>query len=154
MKQLFILLTMLTCFSCRKDEVVDRTPELLTKSWKMTAWDVITPLQGTPLAGQSPNWYSPGGCYSEMLWTYQPNGDLVIKDAPTCVPSGSSGVYNSKWTLANGNKEINISGSPFASFTYTIVSLNSTKLVVQRNENVGYSGGTINLLIQREYTAQ
>lgn len=140
--------------SCKKETVNDKTPELITKSWKITAWDVITPLQGTPLEGQSSNWYAPGGCYSEMLWTFQTAGTLVIKDPPSCIPSGTTGVYNSTWALTNNNKELNISGYPFGSFTYTIISLTPTKLVVQRNENVGYSGGEINLIIQREYTAQ
>lgn len=154
MKQLAFILTAFLFFSCKKETVNDRTPELLARSWKMTAWDVITPLQGTPLEGQSSNWYTPGGCYSEMLWTFQTDGNLIIKDAPSCIPSGTTGIYNSSWALKNNNKELEISGSPFGIFTFTIISLAPTKLVVQRNENVGYSGGTINLLIQREYTAQ
>ncbi len=153
MRYVFILIVVVTCFSCKK-ETIDKTPKLLSRTWKMTAWEVVTPLQGTPLEGQSSNWYAPGGCYSEMTWDFQSNGDLIIKDAPSCIPSGSSGVYNSRWILVNNNKEINVTGSPFATFTYNIVSLTATKLVVQRNETVGYSGGTINLLLQREYTAQ
>lgn len=154
MKHLVFILTAFLFFSCKKETVNDRTPELLTNSWKMTAWDVVTPLQGTPLEGRSSNWYSPGGCYSEMVWTFEVGGTLVVKDAPSCIPSGTIGIYNSTWILTNNNKELNISGSPFGNFTYTIISLTPTKLVVQRNENVGYSGGTINLLMQREYTAQ
>lgn len=153
MKHLIFLLTLTLCLSCKKDAVVDRAPELLSKSWKMTAWDVITPLQGTPLAGQSSNWYTPG-CYSNMLWTYEKNGDLIIKEDSSCIPSGTTGIAYSKWILVNNNKKISISGYPFGSFIYNIISLTETKLVVQRSENVGYGGGVINLVLQREYTAQ
>ena len=154
MKRLIFLLTLTLFFGCKKDIEIDKTPELLTKSWKMTAWNVITPLQGTPLAGQSSHWYA-RGCYSDMLWTFENNGNLIIKDSPSCISSGSTGIHNSKWALVNNNTEINVDGYPFGKFTYTIISLTDTKLVVQRNENVGYGGSqTIDLVTQREYMAQ
>jgi hypothetical protein len=155
MKKIAYLLVLITLFiACKKETVTDQTSALLAKNWKMTALDVITPLQGTPLAGQSSNWYAPG-CYSDMIWTYNSDGSLTITEAPSCILAGTSGIYNSKWALVNNNREISISGSPFGNFTYTIISLTETKLVVQRNENISYAGGgTINLLLQREYTAQ
>lgn len=154
MKRLFFLITLSLFFGCKKDTVTDMTPKLLSKSWKMTAWDVITPLQGTPLAAQSSHWYAQG-CYSDMIWKYETDGNLIIRDAPSCITAGTTGIHNSKWTLVNNNKAINIDGSPFGKFTYTIISLTETKLVVQRNENVGYGGSqTIDLVTQREYMAQ
>jgi hypothetical protein len=154
MKQLILILLSFLFISCKKEIVNDRTRELLTKSWKMTSLDVITPLSGTPLEGQSSNWYTPGGCNSEMIWTFEKGGNLVIKDALSCIPSGTNGVYTNSWVLTNNNMQLDISGSPFGNFTYKLMSLTATKLVVQRNENVGYSGGVINLLIERVYTAQ
>ena len=109
---------------------------------------------GTPLAGQSSNWYA-HGCYSEMLWTYEANGNLTISDTSSCIASGETGIYNSIWSLVKNNKVIVISGSPFGNFNYNIISLTEKKLVVQRNETVGYGGSnTIDLVTQREYTAQ
>ncbi len=48
MKKYLPLLLIVTFFSCKK-EAVDNTPELLSKSWKMTAKTILTPFQGTPL---------------------------------------------------------------------------------------------------------
>jgi hypothetical protein len=153
MKAFIFMLTLMILFGCSKE--VDTITKLLNKNWKMTAWDVVTPLQGTPLQGQATNWYSSVGCYSEMIWSFHPDGSLLIRDAPSCVAAGTTGIYNSTWALANNNKEINIDGSPFGHFTYTIISLTPSKLVVQRDENVGYGGSAvIKLVLQREYTAQ
>lgn len=153
MQRWFFLWLVLLFVACRKEEVEDVTPTLLARTWKLTALEVIPPLQGTPLEGQSSNWYSQG-CNTNWLWKFSAIGDLIIEEAPGCIAPETTGVHLSKWTLSNNSKDLNITGSPFGIFTFSIIHITPTKLVVQRKENVGYGGGEIELILQREFTAQ
>jgi hypothetical protein len=156
---LFPILCLVLFVSCKKhDTTVDLTPQLLMRTWKLYSQDVITPLQGTALNGTSQHWYGPDyapGCYSKMLWTFQADNNVKIQDDAACIPSGTNGINLNSWRLSNKNKSLDINGSTFGTFTYSIISLTESKLIVQRQQKVGYSnGGLIDLLIQYEYDAQ
>lgn len=155
MKRYIPLLFIITCLSCKK-EVVDNTPELLTKSWKMTARIILTPFQGTPLDGLSNNWYSPGTCYSDIIWTYKKDGNFLNEPSGSCVPGTANGIDTlyGKWNLVENNKTIKVQyiGGGFADFEFKIIELNSTKMVVQRIERTNVGGSqTMDLLNQYEF---
>ena len=154
MKKLFPILLIIFLFSCKK-ETVDKTPQLVSKSWKITAMNVLTPLQGTPLDGLSTNWYEPTDCRFKEIWKLNSSGTLEIKNDSSCIFGGLTDITTGKWTLSNNNTKINILYSQYGRFTYTIIDLTETKLTVQRNEVTGISGlQTINLLIEYEFSAQ
>jgi hypothetical protein len=155
MKKYLPLLFIVTFLSCKK-AAIDNTPELLSKSWKMTARTILTPFQGTPLDGLSNNWYSPGTCYSDIIWTYQKDGNFLNEPSGSCVPGTANGIdtLRGKWSLVENNKTIKvqyISGG-FVDFEFKIIELTSTKMVVQRTERTGVGGSQImDLLNQYEF---
>ena len=159
MKIITAIVLSVLIMGCKKEDIyVTPTSQLLKKTWKLYSQDVITPLQGTALDGLSQNWFGPtyqDGCYTKMLWTYQDGNKLTISDEISCIPSGSTGMHYSTWTLSNKNKTITIAGAPFGDFVYSIISITDKKLVVQRQQIVGHAnGGSIDLLIQYEYNAK
>ena len=154
-KRLPLLLLFICVLSCKK-EYIDATPELLSKSWKMTGRIILTPFQGTPLEGLSNNWYSPGGCYSDMIWNYKRDGAFQNEPAGSCVAGTSNGMdtLRGKWTLLNNNKTIKVhyTGGGFADFEFKIIELTQAKMVVQRTERTGVGGSQVmNLLNQYEF---
>ncbi len=140
------LLIFIIALGCKK-ETIDNTPELLSKSWKMTARTILTPFQGTPFEGLSNNWYSPGGCYSDMIWTYKSNGTYQNEPAGSCVPGTANGIdtLRGKWTLIDNNKTIKVDyiGGGFANFQFKIIELTPLKMVVQRVERTGIAGAQV-----------
>jgi len=155
MKRLFPILIFIIFLSCKK-EAVDITPELLSKSWKMTNWTILTPFRGTPLEGSSNNWYSPGGCYTDMIWTYKRDGSFQNEPAGSCVPGTANGIdtLRGKWTLIDNSKTIKVQfiGGGFANFEFKIIDITATKMVVQRVERTGVGGSQImDLLSQYEF---
>lgn len=146
MKKYLPLLFFITIFSCKK-EAVDNTPELLSNSWKMTARTILTPFQGTPLEGTSNNWYSPGTCYSDIIWTYKRDGTFLNEPAGSCVPGTAAGIDTmyGKWFLINDSKTIKVdyTRGGFANFEFKIIELTQTKLVVQRVERTGIAGAQV-----------
>ena len=120
---------------------MDYTPELLSKSCKMTAWTILTPFKGTPLEGTSNDWYSSGDCYSDMIWTYKKDGTFLNEPAGSCVPGTAAGIDTlyGKWSLLNNSKTIKVdyTRGGFANFEFKIIELTPTKLIVQRVERTG-----------------
>jgi len=154
MKKLFIIVVILFLCSCKK-ETIDQTPQLLSKSWKITAMNVLTPLKGTPLEGLSTNWYAPSGCRFKQIWTLNPSGTLEIKDDPICIIASAQSSSAGTWNLSNNNSKINITNGWYGNFTYSLVNLTDTKFTVQRNEVSGIGGlQNMNLLIEYEFSAQ
>jgi len=155
MKRYFPILIFIVILSCKK-EAVDITPELLSKSWKMTNWTILTPFRGTLLEGSSNNWYSPGGCYTDMIWTYKRDGSFQNEPAGSCVPGTTNGIdtLRGKWTLIDNSKTIKVQfiGGGFANFEFKIIDITATKMVVQRVERTGVGGSQImDLLSQYEF---
>lgn len=140
MKKFLPFLLIVILFSCQKDDV-DNTSGLISKSWKMTGWTILTPFQGTPLEGYSNNWYSAGTCYSDMLWTYKNDGTFINEPAGSCVPGTANGIDTlyGKWSLLNDNKVIKVvyTGGGFADFEFKIIELTPMRMVVQRVERTG-----------------
>ncbi|MCF8342496.1 MAG: lipocalin family protein [Chitinophagaceae bacterium] len=155
MKRYLPILIFITILSCKK-EAIDNTPALLSKSWKMTNWTILTPFQGTPLQGLSNNWYSPGGCYSDMIWTYKRDGSFQNEPPVSCGPGTANGIdtFRGNWTLIDNSKTIKvqyIGGGP-ADFEFKIIEITTTKMVVQRVERTGVGGSQImDLLSQYEF---
>ena len=146
MKKYLPLLLFITVLSCKK-ETIDNTPELLSKSWKMTARTILTSLQGTPLEGYSNNWYSSGTCYSDIIWTYKKDGTFLNEPAGSCVPGTAAGIDTmyGKWSLTNNSQTIKVdyTGGGFANFEFKIIELTPTKMVVQRIERTGIAGAQV-----------
>ena len=155
MKRYLPILMFIIILGCKK-EAVDNTPELLSKSWKMTGRTILTPFQGTPLEGSSNNWYSPGGCYTDMIWTYKRDGSFQNEPAGSCVPGTANGIdtLRGKWTLIDNSKTIKVQyiGGGFVDFEFKIIEITPTKMVVQRLERTGVGGSqTMDLLNQYEF---
>jgi hypothetical protein len=141
-------------FGCKKENA-DLTTQLLSKTWKMSAMDVITPLQGTPLSGLSTNWYAPNGCIAKQTWTYRPNGSLEIKDDSSCIVAGSQSSSQGTWKLLDNNTKIEIQGTWYGNFTYSLISLTENKLTVQKVVPTGVGGSQIiDLLMEYEFMSQ
>ena len=153
MKKIFAVVVICFLFSCKK-ETVDQTAQLLSKNWKITAMNVLTPLQGTALDGLTTNWYEPSGCRFKQVWTLSLNGTLEIKDDPTCFIPDTQSFSTGTWKLSTNNSKIEITNGWYGSFTYSIVSLTENKLTVQRNEvwGIGGSSQTMDLLVQYEFS--
>ena len=160
MKNFLPLILLVTVLGCQK-EAVDYTPELLSKSWKMTAFTALTPFEGTPLEGMSNNWFNPGTCWSDMTWTYKQDGTFLNEPAASCIP-GTAAVTDTlygKWSLINDNKTIKVeyTHGGFANFELNILELTPTKKVVQTiaKTSAGTSQATdaviMDLLFQYEF---
>gem|GEM_PF-6947545 len=122
----------------------------------MTGRVILTPLQGTPLEGTSNDWFSPGGCYSDMIWTYKRNGEFQNEPAGSCVPGTANGIdtLRGRWALVNDNKVIKVqyTGSGFENFEFRIVTLTNTLMVVERVERTSVGGSVVlDLLNQYEF---
>jgi hypothetical protein len=152
MKNLFPLFLLLIFFGCKKD-VPDNTTPLLTKSWKMTGWIVLTPLQGTLLDGISQNWMGASACVSDKIQAFKPGGIFLHEQAVTC---SNDRDYNGTWTLSDDYKTINVqyTGGGYPDFKYTIIALTNLLLKVQRQERSGVPGGEMDLLMQYEFQPQ
>lgn len=117
----------------------------------MTAWTVLTPLQGTPLDGTSQNWMGASTCVTDKIQTFKSDGTFLHEKASTC---NNDSDYNGIWTLSENRKVINVKyvGSGYADFNYNIIELTSSKLKVQRMERTGVGGSQImELLMQYEF---
>ena len=150
MKKLLPFLFLIPFLGCKK-ETVDNTPQLLAKSWKMTTWTVLTPLQGTPLEGVSTNWMGASACVSDKIQTFNLNGTFLHEKATTC-PNDTD--FNGVWTLSNNNKTVNVKyvGNGYADFSYNIIELTISKLKVQRLERSAIPNSqTMDLLMQYEF---
>ena len=154
MKKYLPLLLLVIVLSCKK-ETVDNTPELLSKSWKMTVDSVLTSFQGTPLEGVGNNWYDPADCYYDLIWIYKRDGSFENDPAGSCVAGTAMGdTLRGKWTLLDNNKTIKVQyiGTGFADFEFKIIELTPTKMVVQSSEITGVPGSqTMDLLHQYEF---
>lgn len=134
------LMLVLLLSGCSKDSGPD-TAELLTRSWSLTAKSIVSSLEGTPLAAFERNRLVPGTCLSDMGWTFKPGGDFQHETAPSCTQPSSPDVttYVGKWTLGNNGSTLNIvyTGSGFGKMNFTIISITSTELVMERMEKEG-----------------
>src|SRR5688572_7107461 len=104
LKNYLPLLFCISLLSCKK-ESIDHTAELLSKSWKMSAWTVLTPLEGTPLDGTSTNWMGANDCYSGRIQIFKPGGIFIHEKASICINDTD---YTGLWTLSEKNKAINV----------------------------------------------
>jgi len=150
MKNLLHLLLLFAFLGCKKDNT-DKTPELLAKSWKMTAYDCLTPLNGTPLEGYSTDWFMAGTCKSDQIQTFRPGGTFIHENAASC---NFEKDLMGTWTLSDNNTVINVTytGGGYVDFSYTIVELTSSKLVVTRTEKTLLPNSVImDLLIKYEF---
>jgi hypothetical protein len=150
MKNLLPLLLFLAFLGCKKDNV-DKTPELLAKSWKMTAYDCLTPLNGTPLEGYSTDWFSAGTCRCDQIQTFKLGGTFIYENAPAC--NFEKDIMGT-WTLSDNNTIINVTstGGGYGDFSYTIVELTSSKLVVTCIEKTLLPNSVImDLLVKYEF---
>ena len=147
MKNLLPMLLLLTIWGCKKDNV-DKTPELLSKSWKMTAWTVLTPFEGTPLQGLSTDWFDASPCVADAISTFKIGGTFTLQTVATC---NFQDTYNGVWALSNNSKVINVTfiGSGYSDFSYTIVELTSSKLIVTRLEKTGLENSEVMDLLMR-----
>ena len=153
MKKLLPLVLLFLFFSCKKEEAEkNNNAQLLVRSWKMTAWSVLTPLQGTPLEGVSTNWMGASACVSDKIQMFNRDGSFLHAKAATC--NGDSD-YNGVWSLSDNNTKVNVKyvGGGLADFSYKIIELNVLKLKVQRLERTATSGGEMNLLMEYEFQA-
>jgi hypothetical protein len=124
--------------TCTKDEGSSNTIKLLSRSWKMTAQRLVSPIPGYP-----ENWFSPG-CYTDMIWTYQSTGIFLHQASGSCAAAGYPDSYRGKWQLLdNRDIQVQYTGSGFADFTFTIIELNKGFMRVQRTEKVGVGGSTV-----------
>lgn len=154
-KFLPVILLLFVIAGCTKEDV-DSTAELLSKSWKMSGFIILTPFQGTPLEGLSNNWFSPGTCYSDIIWTYKKDGTFQNEPAGSCVPGTANGIdtMRGRWTLLDNNKTIKVQyiGDGFADFEFKIIELTPAKMVVQRTERTAVGGSEyLDLLAQYEF---
>ncbi len=152
MWKLLLFFFLFSVVGCKK-EVSDNTPQLLAKSWKMTAWTVLTPLQGTVLAGVSQNWMGASACVSDKIQTFKLGGVFIHEQAVTCTNDRD---YNGSWTLSDNNKSIHVkyTGGGYPDFRYTIIELTNMSLKVQRLERSVVPGGEMDLLMQYEFQPQ
>jgi hypothetical protein len=135
MNRILPLLILVALLGCKKD---NSTSDLLSKSWRLNARTILTP-------GNAVNWFHPGTCRSDMIWTYKSNGDFLMEPSGSCI-SGTSTLIDTvfgKWTLID-NKTIRLepiaTGLAFEAFEFKITRLTSSQLVVLRSENNSLDG--------------
>jgi len=147
MKNLLPMLLLLTIWGCKKDNV-DKTPELLSKSWKMTAWTVLTPFEGTPLQGVSTDWFDANPCVADAISTFIIDRTFTLQTVATC---NFQDTYYAVWTLSNNSKVINVTFTHggYSDFSYTIVELTASKLIVTRLEKTGLPNSEVMDLLMR-----
>ncbi len=119
----------------------------------MTGWKVLTPLQGTPLAGVSTDWMGASACVSDKIQVFNKDGSFLHTQATTCVGDSD---YKGVWTFSDNNTVINVKyvGSGYADFSYKIIGLSVLQLKVQRLEQTSTSGGEMTLLMEYEFQPQ
>ena len=154
MKKLLPLLILITFLGCKKEDVEsNNNAQLLLRNWKMTGWTVLTPLEGTPLAGVSTNWMGASACVSDKIQRFNKDGSFLHAQASTCTGDRD---YNGVWTFSDNNTTVNVKyvGGGYADFSYKIMELNVLKLRVHKLEKTSTSGGEMSLLMEYEFQAQ
>lgn len=146
MKKVLPFLLLILLFSCKKDNT-ESTIRLISGSWKMSAWTILTPFEGTPLEGYSNNWFKAGTCYSDMLWIYKSDGSFLNVLPGTC--AGASAGFDTlygRWSLLDNNQTIKVdyTHGGYANFKFKIIELSPTKMVVQRVERTGVAAADVN----------
>ena len=147
MKKYLPLLLIVSFLSCKKEDI-DNTPVLLSKSWRMTEWTVLTPLSGTPLDGTSQNWMGANLCVTEKIQTFKLDGTFIHEKTTTCVNDND---FTGLWTLSDNNKVVNVNyvGGGYVNFKYNIVEITTSNLKVQRLQRTGVGGSQfMDLLMQ------
>jgi hypothetical protein len=134
--QLTILTALILLAGCEKEDNIDNTV-LLSKSWKMTAERVVSPVTGTPLEVYSADWFDPSGCLENQIWTYRTNGELQVDEAPSCITPDSKNSVLGKWMFTSNGRVIDIEIEWFGKVQFTVIELNQKLLRVQRKHTVG-----------------
>lgn len=140
---LFIFALTLSLASCKKEQINDRVI-LLSKSWKMTAYKIVSPVAGTPLEGYSTDLFNANGCLENQIWNYSGNGGLQINEAPNCITPNSKSSVTGSWILSPDGNKIDISIEWFGQFSYTIVTLDQGLLRVNRKQTMGFGSSAGN----------
>jgi hypothetical protein len=115
MKNYLLFVAIIVVFGgCKKDVDVSAAA-LLSKTWKMTAMEVITPLQGTPLQGSSSNWFS-NGCFHTMLWNFKPGRVFEHMYDAGCQQQGFTNFAGVSWRLINNDQQVAIEPTTWGNF--------------------------------------